>query len=527
MIDVAIVGAGLSGLALAERLHGLGLHVQVFEASPRVGGRILTDVGTHGAAIDLGASWYWPDTEPRITALIDALGLHALRQPDQGDVLALPDASEGPKVLETAGIHGGAQRLAGGASGLIQALLSKLPAGTVVLERPLKAVRDVQSHVELSLDGVQVGAVHARHVVLMLPPRLVAQNIAFTPALSPSTQQALQAVPTWMAREAKAATRYAQPFWLSHGQSGSAFASHPQAVLREVWDASDTQGAALAGFSALWPDARIQFERSMSLLISNQLVQLFGPMADSYSIVFKDWARDAFCCSEQDRTDTEGGTPQADTVLRRPHWSGRLLFGGTETARHAAGHMEGALESAARLFDLLAPALTLTTHTPTSATAQAEALRTFQAWVEAERQGAPDRYRQHLNHWLSRQDTDQLTQRAILATAEQTYSRALERLAALALQHTATEKQGQHELTSAVLATFSGFSKALVDNAMAFNAGSCALSNFPLEHSLDADYLRAITADLAAAWREFAWSANDLLCARSHAVQLAQAPSAS
>lgn len=525
MIDVAIVGAGLCGLALAERLQRLGVSVQVFEASTRVGGRILTDTVAHGAAIDLGASWYWPETEPRITTLIDTLGLRWLPQPDQGDVLSLPDASEGPQVLNTTGIHGGARRLHGGASSLTQALLDKLQAGTVVLERPLKAVRDVQSHLELTLDGVQVGTVQARRVVLTLPPRLVAQSIAFTPALSPSTTQALQAVPTWMANEAKAAARYEQPFWLNQGLSGSAFASHPQAVLREMWDASDTQGAALAGFSALWPEARMQFERSMALLVSNQLGQLFGPKADSDTVVFKDWSREPFCCSKQDRADINGDMPQADPVLRRPHWSGRLFFGGTETARHAAGHMEGALESAARVFDLMAPSLSDRT---TSAGDQAEALRSFQAWVAAEREGAPVRYRQHLNHWLSRQDTEQLTQRALLATAEQTYSRALEQLAALALgpthsasaaQRNQQAQQGQSELTSTVLAAFSGFSKALVDSAVAFNAGSCALSNFPLEHQLDADYLRAITADLAAAWREFAWASNDLLCARSLGAQ--------
>lgn len=39
---VIVIGAGFAGLACAERLHGFGHDVRVLEASPRVGGRVLT-----------------------------------------------------------------------------------------------------------------------------------------------------------------------------------------------------------------------------------------------------------------------------------------------------------------------------------------------------------------------------------------------------------------------------------------------------------------------------------------------------
>ena len=38
---IAVVGAGLSGLAAAYELNGLGYDVIVFEARPRVGGRVV------------------------------------------------------------------------------------------------------------------------------------------------------------------------------------------------------------------------------------------------------------------------------------------------------------------------------------------------------------------------------------------------------------------------------------------------------------------------------------------------------
>ncbi len=518
MIDVAIVGAGLTGLALAQRLQAEGVSLAVFDARARAGGRMLTstdDAG--GAAVDVGASWFWPETEPRITALVTALGLRSFAQPDEGTVFNLADPNRGPEAMNVQSIHGGARRLSGGMASLTQALLSQLHAGTVRLGQRLVTLKDAGDHIELQLARSESGVEHvervqARRVVLAMPPRLVTQTVRFQPALSLTTVEAMNAVSTWMAREAKAFARFDRPFWLAQGQSGSAFVSHQQAVLREVWDASDERGAALAGFCAMAPDTRDKFDRSLPLLTSSQFAQLFGQDAVSDDVVITDWSKDPWTCSELDRADNEGGAPQADPLLRRPHWSGRLFFGGTETARQAAGHMEGALESAARLADFLRPVRS--THAQPAQHLD-EALQAFSQWVETERQSAIPRYRQHLNHLLSRQDQDRVTQRAMLATAEQTYTRALEQLAGLDVCAADSAPSGRSELTPKVLATFSGFSKALVEEALVFNAGSCALSNFQDEHRPAPDYLRAITADLAAAWREFAWATNDLLCART------------
>ena len=72
LADVAIVGAGLCGLALARVLTARGLRVQVLEARSRLGGRVLTaQCEATGQALDLGPTWFWPETEPRIAALLE------------------------------------------------------------------------------------------------------------------------------------------------------------------------------------------------------------------------------------------------------------------------------------------------------------------------------------------------------------------------------------------------------------------------------------------------------------------------
>ena len=56
--DVIIVGAGVAGLAAAERLGKAGLRVLVLEARARVGGRVWSlPGGAPEAAIELGAEF--------------------------------------------------------------------------------------------------------------------------------------------------------------------------------------------------------------------------------------------------------------------------------------------------------------------------------------------------------------------------------------------------------------------------------------------------------------------------------------
>jgi len=74
--------------------------------------------------------------------------------------------------------------------------------------------------------------------------------------------------------------------------------------------------------------------------------------------------------------------------------------------------------------------------------------------------------------------------------------------------------QGRSALTPAVLAQFKGINQELVETALEFNRGSCAISNFPDEHDPGKDYQAAIRRDLMAAWQDFALSVNDTLLAR-------------
>ncbi|MGB3737029.1 MAG: FAD-dependent oxidoreductase, partial [Ilumatobacter sp.] len=74
---VAIVGAGLAGLACATTLHAAGVPVQVFEASDGVGGRVRSDI-VDGFTLDRGfqvALTAYPEMHRQLD--MDALDLRA------------------------------------------------------------------------------------------------------------------------------------------------------------------------------------------------------------------------------------------------------------------------------------------------------------------------------------------------------------------------------------------------------------------------------------------------------------------
>ena len=517
MLDTAIVGGGLCGLALARSLQQHGRGFALYEARDRLGGRILSrPCSTAGMMVDLGPTWFWPDTQPRITQLIDELGLEGFPQHDDGTTLQLSDHDQPARTVAMPDLYGGARRLAGGMAALVEALSRSIPPEAIRLQQQLVAVHDRGQRVELLFrHGDVTTIVHARQVVLAVPPRLLEEHVNFNPPLADALRQAMCDTPTWMADQAKVVIGYATPFWRAAGESGNAFVSHEQVVLGEIFDACDAGGrrAALGGFFALPPQFRASVHPvAMPMLISSQLVQVFGSEAEHGEQHVQDWAAEPFTCSTLDLTPPDSHPEYGNPALRCPQWNGKLFLGGSETAGTGGGYLEGALEAAARIQRALA------IDTGTAARLgndNAASLAQFSEDVVALRGGAIERYRQHLQRHLAAQTREQLTQRALLDTVEQVYGEALDRLGALSFDTAAIGTQrGRSDLTPSVLSPFSGFNNALLEQVVQFNRGSCAISNFPDEHAPTGDYVETISRDLAAAWREFAVNVNNLLLSK-------------
>lgn len=360
MLDIVIVGGGLCGLALAKSLHEQGRTFALYEARNRLGGRILSvPCSTSGMAVDLGPTWYWPDTQPRMSRLVAGLGLASFPQHDGGTVLHQNAADRKPDCVSVDGIHGGARRVEGGLGAVVHALAQGLPKNALHQEHQLYHASDHGDHAELHFRFKDATTtVQARNVVMALPPRLLDERVRFDPPLEPSMRSAMHATHTWMADQAKVIVGYERPFWRETGLSGNAFVTHGQAVLGEIFDACNGAGdkAALGGFFALTPQFRAALATdALPKMISDQLVQVFDLPAGHGEQHMQDWATEPFTCSSLDLTPPAAHPEYGNPVLRQRLWGNKLHFGGSETAGYGGGYMEGALEAASRILRSLIP----------------------------------------------------------------------------------------------------------------------------------------------------------------------------
>jgi protoporphyrinogen oxidase len=85
-VDVAVVGAGVAGLAAARELARAGVQLRVFEARDRVGGRILTEhVPGFPFPLELGAEFVHGEA-PEIWDVIRSAGLEAVEAAERHDL---------------------------------------------------------------------------------------------------------------------------------------------------------------------------------------------------------------------------------------------------------------------------------------------------------------------------------------------------------------------------------------------------------------------------------------------------------
>jgi monoamine oxidase len=96
-VDVAVVGAGLAGLAAAEQLRAAGARVAVLEARDRVGGRAWSEP-LGGARFDRGGQWIGP-AHHRLATLAARLGVDTFATYAHGEKIL----DDGERVRRYAG----------------------------------------------------------------------------------------------------------------------------------------------------------------------------------------------------------------------------------------------------------------------------------------------------------------------------------------------------------------------------------------------------------------------------------------
>ncbi len=357
---IAIVGGGLSGLYAAFLLHQRGIEDYVlFDARERLGGRILsasadipgssaTDVAMARNRVDLGPTWFWPDIQPELDRLICDLNIPRFEQHETGDMLIERESSQ-PMRMRGFPNAPASMRLAGGMASLTDALAARIDSTRVRIHTAVRGVRHNGADIEVHTEDLAGNSRTTRveHVLLALPPRLLASTVRFDPTLPESLAREWRNTATWMASHAKYVATYRTPFWREQGLSGDARSM--RGPLAEIHDASmDDGAAALFGFFGVPASVRTTVQENvLRALCRAQLVRLFGPDAATPEAEFvKDWSRDPYTSTHEDiQRPAQHLAGAAANDLPDP-WRERVTGIASEWSPQFPGYVAGAIESA-------------------------------------------------------------------------------------------------------------------------------------------------------------------------------------
>lgn len=340
--DIIIIGAGLTGLAIAYLLKQKGITTTIIEARERLGGRIYTKYKDQDntAAQEMGATWLGKK-HSYLVQLLDELKIDIFEQV-LGESAIYEPISTSPHQLVTLPPNSDpSYRIKGGSTALINALVQQLEAHQIYLGQVVKSIEKNDNDLT-----VQSATHHfkAPIVISTLPPCLFAKMIKVSPALPDTLLEVAEKTHTWMGESIKVLLTYKTPFWRDKDTSGTIFSN--VGPIPEMYDHSNYEDSffALKGFFngayfSITKEERLQ-------LVLRQLRKYFGTKADNF-LTYEEtvWRNEPFTFANY----TDHILPHQNNghpIYQNAYLEGKLFIAGSETASDFPGYMEGAVRSA-------------------------------------------------------------------------------------------------------------------------------------------------------------------------------------
>lgn len=393
MVDVCIIGAGLSGAYVAHELIAAGKSVAVLDARRRIGGRLLTAEKQSGC---LGGAWIWPRSEYVMQQFLTELDVKTVPMHMGGETMArTPDGKRhvlhSGEAARYAACGGGAVRVSGGAASMVGKLLrddgNRNPNLSIQLGMRVDCIEHGDDGVKIIGTKAETNqkneefSIKCRTAILAAPPKVLSQTIQFNPLLPKQKMDSMIATPTWMEDYGKVLVSFSDNWWRRLNMS--AVSIDQIGAVSTWWEAAsgiDGDGMpTLAGFvTANGANTLQEIEdgEAMHDYIIDSLENLYGVngakmgvQKDSseitidgsansdglvvskgnVTITYKSWSGDPY--TNANLNDSEQHSFTTDYGDRDLQQSvGSLFFAGTETA-HGSGHMEGAIVSGQRAAD--------------------------------------------------------------------------------------------------------------------------------------------------------------------------------
>ena len=377
--DVAIIGAGFTGLSAAHVLMDAGLEIIMLEARDRVGGRVESRLNNLGESIDTGGQYFCEDM-PEVASLARRYGMafcdglfpgrYLVEPPDRAaddlfrrfvaireranELNPLDPTIASLSVRDWADMQPDAEdarrAFIGSMEGLWcqpadalplwylvsndQRITNTVPELQFFLKETMHALahrlgeplgtrlrlREAVTGIRYSGNRVTVrtaaGHYEARHAIVAVPPSM-AKRVTFDPPLPAEFSHALSA---WKSGSViKALLRYDRQFWRDRGLSGSVFFLDPLGMY--VCDASrDDDHPALVAFAGgtiarQWHE---RGEEAAKAAIIGKIAGALGPeAAKPIEVTLRDWTDDIWSGGGYSDTIVDFAAHDAEDVLRR------------------------------------------------------------------------------------------------------------------------------------------------------------------------------------------------------------------
>ena len=345
--DLLIIGGGLSGLALAYFLRKSALSLMIVEARDRLGGRVLTKYKEGSAPIELGATWLGPK-HASLIRLIQELGLGVFEQERGSHAIYETAVGRSAQLVDLPSSMEASYRFVGGTSLLINKLASLLEPSQIVAAETINVVEE--AGLFLKAIGNKC-AFKSKFIVSTLPPHLLQKTIVFSPSLPKELTRLAQETHTWMGESIKVGLRYKIPFWRTAKSIGTIFSN--VGPIQEMYDHSDFDDKVFAIKGFVNPALFQLSEDERKRRVLQQLEKYYGEIVHNYlGYEEKVWRQDSLTYREYD-TPVAGHQNNGHALYRQPFLNNKFYLGGSETAEHFPGYMDGAVESAKRIAEIL------------------------------------------------------------------------------------------------------------------------------------------------------------------------------
>lgn len=347
--NIIIIGAGLTGLTTAYLLKKAGIKATILEARPRIGGRIHTRYKEGEAAFELGATWLGRKHQ-YINALLQELGL-PIHEQVLGETAIYEYLSTSPhQLVQLPPNSDPSYRIKGGSSVLIQRLAAELEEQQLQLGQVVQSITFKENSIQIQTNKASF---QADQIISTLPPNLLVSSIEFSPALPTNLVELAKNTHTWMGESIKVGFTFPAAFWKTSELSGTIMSN--VGPIGEMYDHSNVEATqfALKGFLNGAFHAATKEERQKIALL--QLKKYYGEKANKFTTYVECvWRNEPYTFTAYEDSimpHQNNGHP----LFRTPLMDGRLIIAGSETAANFPGYMDGAVQSAYDVLNILTP----------------------------------------------------------------------------------------------------------------------------------------------------------------------------